>query len=215
MDSSYRHLAFLLSLGGIPLACTGDDTSSGSNTDATTTTDPTTGSTSNSTTDPTATATTGMSGTASESGMTEATTDPTATTGTSETDPTATTDETTSTTGEGTVCENFATFYAECDGGRDAYDQGLTGCEEWLLEAGDISAECELAVANYHACAPSLTCEEYAEALGCVEEQAAITAACLPEPGDVCEAYGAKYDECRGDGEGEAGSDQRQIGFVD
>ena len=74
MDSSYRHLAFLLSLGGIPLACTGDDTSSGSNTDATTTTDPTTGSTSNSTTDPTATATTGDftdSGAVTVGGMTQ------------------------------------------------------------------------------------------------------------------------------------------------
>jgi len=155
-----------------------------------------------------------MSGTASESGMTEPTTDPTATTTTtqtSETDPTATTDETTGTTGEGTVCENFATFYAACIGGRDAYDQGLADCEQVLLQAEGISAECELAVANYHACAPSLTCEEFVEGLGCLEEQSAVNKACLPEPGDTCEAYGAKYDECLGDGEGEASYCQLQV----
>ncbi len=196
MDSSYRHLAFLLSLGGVPLGCVGDDTSTTSDTGTTTATTSTTGSTGSEGTD----ATTGgtdptTGGSATESG-TDSTTAMTGTTAGTTTDET-TGETSTSTTGGGSVCEEFATFYVDCDP-ESTYEEALAYCTDLLGELATYGDECVSAAESYFQCQSGLTCREYSEGLGCEETYAALASLCIPEIGETCAAYGAKYEECDG-----------------
>jgi len=145
---------------------------------------------------------------------TEATMATTASSATSETDPTATSSETTSTTGNGTVCQLFAEFYALCGGDPNSYDVVLAYCEDNLFFLiSTFGQECADAAAKYYACIPSATCEEYDEGTACEEEELAIGDVCVPEIGATCEAYGAKIAECFGDTADEDVYCQQAIGY--
>lgn len=200
MDPSCRHLAFLLSLGAVPLACTGDDSSTSSDTD----TASTTGTASTAGTD---TATGTATGTATETGGTgtDSGTDSGTASGTDATTATTgdeTTGETTSeTTGGGSLCEDFANFYAECseDG---TYRSALAYCTAFLDTAATYGEDCLSAFESVIKCQTAQTCREYNEGLGCEQEYVAFEAACVPEIGETCGAYGAAYEACDGPDEG-------------
>ena len=196
MDPSCRHLAFLLSLGAVPLACTGDDTSTTSDSD-------TASSTGTATT--TATATDTTTGSATETGGTgtDSGTDGTTTTD-STGDETAgeTTSETTGeTTGGGSLCEDFANFYVECSD-EGTYRSGLAYCMAFLDSAVLYGEDCLSAFESLIKCQTTQTCREYNGGLGCDQEYVALETACVPEVGETCAAYGAAYEACDGPDEG-------------
>ncbi len=198
MDSSYKHLAFLLSLGGLPLGCVGDDTSTTSDTGTTTATTSTTGSTGSDGTDATTGGTDTTGGSATESGTDSTTATAGTTAGTAGTTTNETTGETSmGTTGGGSVCEEFATFYVSCDA-VDSYEETLAYCTQLLENMAMYGDECLSAAESYFQCQSELTCREYEEGLGCEEAYAALASLCIPEIGVTCAAYGAKYEECDG-----------------
>jgi hypothetical protein len=180
-DLKHQHLAFLLSLGAMPLAgCTvGDDDDTNATTQATTVsttvgtsdTDP---STTLSTSDPTAE--TSNSTTVSTTAGTDATGD----TGT--TDPTGGTDpDGTGTTGEiPATCALFADHYVECLPDYARYhDQVAAGCAESLAYYEPYGAECVGAADDFFACLTAIDCPAFIDKEDdCVAETAALMEAC-------------------------------------
>ncbi|MCA9657395.1 MAG: hypothetical protein KC486_03565 [Myxococcales bacterium] len=192
MDSSYRHLAFLLSLGGVPLACTGDDTSTSSDTASTTGTSDTTSSTSSSGTD------TSTTGTTTDTGSGTATMGET---GTTTTAGETTTGETT-TGGGDSACASWATKYVECYP-RESYRDELQLCEDdradLVTNYGDT---CGAAFDALYECLSEASCDaienqDYGDI--CPEAYASVLSSCAPEIGEVCMLFGDKYTECNDD----------------
>ncbi|MEZ4380549.1 MAG: hypothetical protein R3A79_04340 [Nannocystaceae bacterium] len=190
MDASYRHLAFLMSLGAIPLGCAGDDASSGSDsaTTSTTTTDATT-----------STGTTGDSSTS------------TAATGT-DSDSAATTDASTTaseTTGDTTTggpegaCATWAAKYVECFPGDGSYREVINECETARDSYIDSYGEaCGVAFEGFFACLGEASCaalDEQDYDTICPEAYVGVLMSCYPAVEDTCAAFGAKYNECYGE----------------
>ncbi len=198
MDPSCRHLAFLLSLGAVPLACTGDDTSTTSDSD----TASTTGSATTTATDTTTGSATDTGGTGTDSGTdatttTDSTGDETAGETTGQTTSETTSETTGQTTGGGSLCEDFANFYVECSD-EGTYRSGLAYCMA-ALDSGELYGEdCLSAFESLIKCQTTQTCREYNEGLGCDQEYVALETACVPEVGETCAAYGAAYEACDG-----------------
>lgn len=175
-NSSYHGLAFLLSLGTLPIACTIQK--GGSESDGATTT--------GSTTDDTGT--TGGTGTTGTTGAT--TSEPT----TSE----PTTGEPTSGTSSPTTgeplgpCEAYVAKVIMCDPEADAAEE-LMDCEtERELQEVTSGPTCAALYDEALLCFAGTACEDDA---GCEAELDALYA-CSPEIGPVCQAYGMKYGEC-------------------
>ncbi|MCB9566910.1 MAG: hypothetical protein H6710_06815 [Myxococcales bacterium] len=185
-SSSYRHLAFLLSLGGIPLACTSDDTSSTSDTSPTGTTSggtaTTTGSASDTTTAGTDSGGSGSGTMGATSGSTSSGTTASETTG-----------------GPAGACESYTTKYVECNPG-ESYDDILAGCQEakmyWEQEYGPA---CAAAFDALNGCLADQECADFPDSELCAADYAAFNEACAPEIGEVCAAFATKYAECSGE----------------
>ena len=189
-SSSSRSLAFLLSLGGVPLACVGGsgetDTASS---DATTGSGTTTGSAG---TESTGTMT-GTSGTDSD-GMT------TSSSTTGETSVGESTGETSGTTGEpADGCEAWAEKYVECYP-REALREVLSYCQMTQADLGDnLGAGCASAFGALYACLAGATCEQIENEdyyTICPEAYAAVDEACALVVGETCAAFAEKYAEC-------------------
>lgn len=176
-NSSYHGLAFLLSLGTLPIACTvekGDSDSDGATTGGPTTDVGTTG-------------TTGTTG--GSDGMTTggtATGEPTS--GTSS----PTTGGETETGGAAGPCEAYVAHSMMCDPEIDPVEE-LMGCQDNLKQAEAVyGAMCAMLYDEYLACLSQAECNDES---ACASEVMAIES-CSPELGPICMAYGAKYAEC-------------------
>lgn len=181
MDSSaYRHIAFLLSVSGLPLACAGDDAGTASESASTT-----------------ASTSSGSAGTSTSTGG-ETATSGGGSTGESSTDGTA--------TGGGSVeCEEIASKTTECFP-TYSYDAILADCQVQKMMANDPETPgCLAALDAYYACEIAATCEELEMINTCAEELDAYLDACTPPSSATCVAYGEKYSECFGDDNGAAG----------
>lgn len=169
MDSSRSHrLAFLLSLGAVPLACTDgkDDTSAG--------------------------ATTGETVSGTTSGSTDGMTAGTASTSASSGDETT---GTTSTTGDpGALCPLYAQSQVEC-GVNVRYDVALCYCEHQLAWGEALGPVCKAAVDALLACQGLAASCDGTE---CQAEGEAFFNDCDndPAPGAACSAWGPKLVEC-------------------
>ncbi len=169
--STYRGLAFLLSLGTLPLACKTDEGTTESGTG--TTTGPGT-STDGSGSGTSVGASTLTDGSGSGSGSTGASSG-------SSSDPTG---------GPGGICEQYAAFYLMCDPSGDK-DQLIADCEALRKKQEGVYGPACLALHDaYIACLIAGTCDANCDAEG--------TAAydCRPEVGPICQAYGMKYMDC-------------------
>lgn len=190
--NSCKHLAFLLSLGGVPLACSGDD---GAGSES---------------------STTGSEGTATES-TTTGSTGSTDSEGTGENTSTAGETSSSSTVGEttgggGSVCEGFATKYAECNPEGDLA-MALDGCALSLeLYAEGYEGGCVEAAESWLSCYAGATCAEIESGTACADEVALQEQACVLIIGDVCAAYGDKVMEC--DPDSSLDSESCQIGVL-
>ncbi|MCA9637243.1 MAG: hypothetical protein KC420_14550 [Myxococcales bacterium] len=174
---NYRSLAFLLSLGGVPIACVGDDSSSGSDS-ATTTGGTTTGGTATTSGTTSAGTATDGSGSGTASGSTTG-----STSGTSGSTSGTTTSETTggSTTGEppSPLCIGYANKYVECYMNPRYYDPGIAYCEEGLAYYATIGADCLAAFEEYVACLSALDCDDFmGDQVGCANEEDGLNKAC-------------------------------------
>lgn len=186
-SSSSRSLAFLLSLGGVPLACVGGsgetDTASS---DATTSAGTTTGSAGTESTGTMTGTMTGSSGTDSD-GMT------TSTSTTGETS----VGESTGEPAEG--CEAWAEKYVECYP-REALREVLAYCEMTQAELGEnVGAGCASAFGALYACLAGATCEQIESEdfyTICPEAYAVVDELCGLEVGETCAAFAEKYAEC-------------------
>jgi hypothetical protein len=176
-NSSYHGLAFLLSLGTLPIACTvekGD-----SETDGATTGGPTT--------DGTGTGTSGTTG--GSDGMT--------TGGTTTTEPTSgtsspTTGGETETGGPLGPCEAYVAHAVKCDPSTDQAME-LMSCHDEVQQFEAVyGSMCAVLFEEYLACLSESECDDDG---ACQAEVAAIES-CAPEIGPICMAYGAKYAEC-------------------
>ena len=173
--STYRGLTFLLSLGALPIAC---------NPEKNDTTDGGTGGTTTGTT----TGTTGdesSSNVVSDSGPTEGTSGVTTSGGTS-------TGETGGTDG---ACASYIAFSVMCDASLAGMEaQLLAECEADRKRTAAARGDACLALSDaLRAClGMSADC---ADPTACKAEEMAESA-CLPEPGEACKAYAAKYVEC-------------------
>ncbi len=194
--SSTRHLAFLLSLGGVPLACTGEETGSDSATTSTTSADVASGGT-----------TTASGGDTSSATTTEATGDggdgnsgtTGATTSTSFLTTNSTGETTEPTGGDDSVCEGWASKYVECYP-RGIYDDLFAYCEGSVDEYSAMyGAECEAAVLGLLDCYASSTCAEFDSGEMCIYAYYTFEELCSPAPEGGCLAYEQKYIECLGD----------------
>lgn len=181
------------SLGGVPLACAGDDAGSGSGsaTTSTTTADVTSGGTATGGETSSATTTDGASD--GSSGTTGATTSTSFLT-------TNSTGETTDPTGGGGIgCEGWASKYVECYP-RGSYDELLAYCEAFVDEYSAMyGAECEAAVQGLLDCYASSTCAELESGETCLSAYYTFYELCSAEPEEGCLAYEVKYIECLGD----------------
>ena len=181
MDSaSYRHIAFLMSISGLPLACAGDDANTATESASTT------ASTSN-----------GSAGTSTSTGG-ETATSTGGSTSESSTGGTA--------TGGGSIeCEEVASKTSECFP-TYSYDSILADCQAQKMKADNPETPgCLAALDAYYACELAATCEELNILSTCAEETDAYVDACTPPPSATCVAYGEKYSECFGDDNGAAG----------
>ena len=185
MDSTRsQHLAFLLSLGTIPLACTDGDDGSGSDSTATTTATTTDATT----TDATATTTTTDATTSGSAtmGETAGTTDATGTTGT--------------TTGglEG-ACESYWMKQAEC---YPRYYTDVSGyindCMATLAGLGQVfGPACADAYSAYLECVGGLSCDALMEPMNACEALSMTQGeACVVVPGSTCLAFAEKIAMC-------------------
>lgn len=180
-SSAYRSLAFLFSLGTLPIACgpKDADTTDGS----TGATDPTRG-----TTDGTpATPTDGMSSGPATAGTTDGSTGATDSVGT--TDPGGT-------TGAGGPCQSYVDYYLRCDpDAAGLEDQFYAQCTTLRRQLEAFYGPTCLVLHD-----AAFECMETAECQDgpvCGAETD-IAYACLPEAGASCIAYSAKEAECYG-----------------
>ncbi|MCY0988785.1 hypothetical protein OV203_16740 [Nannocystis sp. ILAH1] len=174
-SSAYRSLAFLFSLGTLPIACgpKGGDTTDGS----TGGTDPTRG-----TTDGTpATPTDGMSSGPATAGATDSagTTDPGGTTGT------------------GGPCQAYVDYFLRCDPeDADLADQFYAQCMTFRHQAEVLYGPTCLALHDaVYECMETAECQD-GPVCGAETE---VADACLPEAGASCIAFSAKEAECYGE----------------
>lgn len=187
MGTSHSHgLAFLLSLGAIPLACAdGKDDASAGETTGPTGTDATT-------------STAGTTASTTAASTTAATTDPTETTGMS----------TSTTGGLDELCGMYAQKSVECY--AETPEVWLCYCQNRRDFAEAVGPACQQAMDAYFECTSTASGCELVEV--CAAEDEAAATACFvnpPEtpPGPACTAWGEKYVECfynRGDAAYEA-----------
>jgi hypothetical protein len=180
MDNSYHGLAFLLSLGTLPIACTVEKGESDS--DGTTTGGPTT--------DNTGSGTTGTTGgtTGGSDGMTTGGTTDTPTSGTSS----PTTAGETETGGPTGACEKYVAHAVMCDPDVDPANE-LSECQGALDDQNAVYGPmCGMLFEEYLACLSESECDDE---MACEAENMAVQY-CSPEIGPACMAYGAKYAEC-------------------
>jgi hypothetical protein len=172
-SSAYRSLAFLFSLGSLPIACgpNDDDTTGGSGG----ATDPTTG-----TTDGTPTTTT-----------TTTTGDPTAEPTTGDTSEPGTT---TDTGGAGEACEAYVAYLIKCEPEAEAMkDMYLAYC---AMIRGQVEAIYgPVCLAAHDAVYECLQASDCADEAAC-EAEIEASGGCFPEAGAACTAFGAKEAEC-------------------
>lgn len=172
--STYRGLAFLLSLGTLPLACKPDEGTTESGTG--TTTGPGT-STDGGSSGGTSTTTDTTAGSTGGSGSGSGATEPTGG------DPTG---------GPGGICEQYGAFYITCDPAGDM-TQLVMDCEAIRKEREGVYGPACLALYDtYLACIIGGTCDD----TGKCDAEAMAAYYCMPEIGPICQAYGAKYMEC-------------------
>jgi hypothetical protein len=177
MDNSYHGLAFLLSLGTLPIACTIEKGDSDS--DGTTTGGPTT--------DNTGSGTTGTTG--GSAGMT--------TGGTTTTEPTSgtsspTTGGETETGGPLGPCEAYVAKLIMCEPDLDMTEE-LDGCEaERKQQEAIVGPTCAALFDEILLCFADAMCGDDAAC----EAEVDAAYACSPEVSPVCAAYGMKYGEC-------------------
>lgn len=182
MDNSHRGLAFLLSLGTLPIACNpekGDSDSDGATTGGPTTNNP---SSSGTTTSGEVTESDGMTtgGTGSATGTSNPTTGPTTSAGETETG------------GPGGLCEKYVAHAMMCDPELDPVSE-LMYCETGLEMFGAVYGQmCGMLFEEYLAC---LTQAECNDEMACEAESMALYN-CSPEIGPACTDYGDKYAEC-------------------
>lgn len=193
--STYRGLAFLLSLGTLPLACKTDegttDSGTGTTTGPGTSSDGSSGASSGTSavTDTSGTDSAGTSGTSGTSGSS----------GSSSGDPTG---------GPGGICEQYAAFYLMCDPSGST-EQLLEMCQAVREEREGVYGPACLALHDaYLACIITGGCED----TNACDAEAMATYYCKPEIGAICQAYGAKYMECML-GDAAATSEYCQIGL--
>ena len=169
----YRGLAFLLSLGSLPVACKpdgGGTTSDSGGSGSSGTGGPTTGPD---------TATSGGTGTEATGPTTSA---GTGTQGTGATD----------TGSPGSLCEAVAEHGVTCDPMVDPAE-ALATCEAARKMYEQLNGPtCLLVYDALLECESQAACDDPDP---CPAELEAILS-CKPEPGPICEAYGAKYVEC-------------------
>ena len=167
MNSNYRGLAFLLSLGSLPLACSkeGGETETG-----TESTGPGTN------TDPSGTGTTAADGT--DSAPTTSTTDTTAADPTDGTDGTGTNDTDTGST-EDTVCVTYGMHSVECYPRYASYLQkAIDYCENTKFAATKDGPACLEALDAVFVCLSNIDCAEIENPDNCTPERDAVTTAC-------------------------------------
>jgi len=191
--STYRGLAFLLSLGTLPLACKTDEGTTDSGTGTTTgpgTSSEGSSSASSGTSAVTDTSGTDSAGTSGTSGSSS---------GSSSGDPTG---------GPGGICEQYAAFYLMCDP-SGSEDQLLEMCEALRKEREGVYGPACLALYDaYLTCIVVGTCD----GTDPCEAEAMATYDCKPEIGAVCQAYGMKYMDCML-GDAAAAAEYCQIGL--
>ncbi|WAS94488.1 hypothetical protein [Nannocystis punicea] len=179
-SSAYRSLAFLFSLGSLPIACNpdGDDTTddSGGTTDST-----------NGTTDGTQTTTTATTGdTATEpttGGASEPTTGGTTEPGT-----------TTETGGGGEACEAYVAYLIKCEPEAEAMkDMYLAYCA--MIRAQVEAIYGPVCLAAHDAVYECLQASDCTDETAC-EAEVEASNGCFPEAGAACTAFGAKEAEC-------------------
>ncbi|PCC71501.1 hypothetical protein SAMN02745121_01046 [Nannocystis exedens] len=172
--SAYRSLAFLFSLGTLPIAC--GPKGGGNTTDGTT--DPTDG-----TTDPTGGTTDGTSTTT------------TTTTGEPTTGPT--TGGGSETAGADPACAAYVAYYLKCNadtaGGLEA--EAYAYCAMMRMRVGTIfGATCLAAQDALFECLGNSPCDQE----GACEDEFSASAQCYPDAGELCVAFAAKQEECYG-----------------
>ncbi|MDC0718140.1 hypothetical protein [Nannocystis bainbridge] len=177
-SSAYRSLAFLFSLGSLPVAC---NPKGGATTDGGTGgTDPTTG-----TTD-------GTGSSATDGATTEPTTGPTTT------DPGGTTDtgDTTDTGSADEACQAYVAYLLRCEPGLEPMmDAYLAYCSMTRSRTEAVYGPACLAL--YDAAFVCLGTSECEDPSACEAEWDAADG-CLPEAGAICVAFAAKEAECYG-----------------
>ncbi|MBA3550512.1 MAG: hypothetical protein H0T76_28895 [Nannocystis sp.] len=192
MNPNYRGIAFLLSLGSLPLACSKDkdDTDSntgtgtgtgtgtmgntGTGTDATDSTPTTSGTTGN----------TGTTGTTGTSGTTGGTTGPVNTSGT-DTQTSATTD--TNTDGDTDLppptdptCIAYAAHFVECNPRYAMYQESFAQyCEYYKSYGFQVDGQaCVNALEAYFVCLSAVDCAEIENETACAKESSAVENDC-------------------------------------
>jgi hypothetical protein len=210
MQTNYRGLAFLLSIGSLPLACNPKETNETEGDDSTTTASTTpSGTTGTDATDPTqASDPTSASGTSTSgtpttgeptTGQSTITTSPSDTSTTEPQDPTFLTSESeTADTGEDTgpppasdpACLAYAAHIVECIPRYADYQEYIAqNCEYTKMYARTDGADCLQAIDAFYVCISMVDCAELMkeEPTACPKEQAVAEMACpsLSEPGDT------------------------------
>lgn len=172
MDFRCHNLAFLLSLGALPLGCDGDTSGGGSE----------------------------SSGDGSDGNTTSTSMGHTSTTGVDETSESEGSSSGSGSTSEGgiSICHSLAAKYVECEL-SPSYESALAYCKEILSTAGQFyGEECEEMYSNLLDCYASSTCVELNSGEACLAEAQQVLSTCTTVVGATCQTYGLKAMMCTG-----------------